>query len=236
MSVKLETLLYIFVSLKTRLTYGKQTIKNPWLLGKIYKLFRDAFRSTLIHTAKGIVGDVSEALPPIVPAVEIISRPNLDLPFLSIKKEPREEIEVIALFYELIGRGYLREYETWGLTTRERYDGKMLIQYPNISITAPRSDRDLNAIEFKVYLSDLVDDFEKGRKRAEDINFIIVWVDDFIQQYPKGHVDFEVINIEGTELESYAVPRVEKCLHARRTGTKIQILELKSIVEGLKEK
>jgi len=227
--------IHFIINLRTRLTYGKQTIKNPWLLGKINEFFRDAFRSVLKNTARNITGKVEPApLPIVTPSAEFVSRPNLDVPGLTIKKEPWEEIEVIALFYELIGRGYLKEYETWGLMARETYDGKMLIYYPGISMSTPLSDNDLSTIEFKVRLSDLIDDIDEGRKRTEDMKMIIVWEDDFTQAFPHGHMHFEVINVEGTEIEDFCLPHVEKCLHDRRSASKVQILELKRVTDQLK--
>jgi len=94
----------LIVDTRTRLSYGKQTISNPWLLSELNNFFTDAFRTTLINTAQCIVGRVPEEpfVPPL-PSTSVVSRPELGLP-ISIKKEPVEEIELIALFYELIGK------------------------------------------------------------------------------------------------------------------------------------
>jgi len=227
--------IHFIINLRTRLTYGKQTIKNPRLLGRINEFFRDAFRSVLRNAARSITGTVEPPpLPIVTPSVEYISRPDLGVAELSIKKEPIEEIEVIALFYELIGMGRLPGYETWGLTRSQMYDGKLLIYYPGVAMTTPISDNDLSTVEFKLHLSDLIDDLDQGRKRTEDMKLIIVWEDDFAQELPQGHMHFEVIGVQGTEIEDYCLPYVEKCLHDRRSASKVQILELKRVTDQLK--
>lgn len=228
--------IHFIVNLRIRLTYGKQTVKNPRLIGKVNDFFRDAFRSVLKYTAENITGKVeSPPYPIVVPSAEVVSRPMLGLPELTIKKIPIEEIEVIALFYELVGRGYFKEYETWALTLRETYDGKMIIHYAGISMPVPKSDNDLSILEFKTQISDLIDDFDGGRKNPEDIRLIVVWEDDFSREFPQGHMNFEVISAMGTEVEKYCLPYVEKCLHDRRSARKIQIVELKHVVEELKK-
>jgi len=223
------------VNIKQKLSYGKQTIKNPWLLRKIYDFFRDAFRTTLIHTAQCIAGKIPESAPTLVIApTQIISRPDLNLPFSKIRKIPEEEIELVALFFELIGKGYIEEYEFWALSTREVYDGKALIHYEGVEINPPHSDKDLHNIEFKVHLSDLINDFETGRKRSSDLSLIIVWEDDFDKVYPTGHINYEVISAENsTLLTEYPIKHVKKALRDRSTGNEIPILEIKQVIENI---
>jgi len=224
------------VNIKQKLTYGKQTIKNPWLLGRMYEFFKDAFRATLTHSAQCISGRVYEYPPILVTSpTEVISRPDLNLPISKIKKIPQEEVELIALFFELVGRGYIKDYDIWALSTREPYDGKVLIHYEGISINPPHSDKDLNNMEFKVYLSDLIDDFETGRKLSSDLHLIIVWEDDFDEKYPTGHLSYEVIPAESSILlKEYSLKHVNKVLRDRRIGTEIPILEIKQIVEDIR--
>jgi hypothetical protein len=226
----------LIINLKQKLTYGKQTIKNPWLLKRVYEFFRDAFRATLIHTAECISGKVPEAPPSIVVSpTEVVSRPELGLSFSKIKKVPKEEVELIALFSELIGSGHLTDYEVWALSTREVFDGKMMIHYKEVDINPPHSDRDLSNVEFKVYLSDLIDDFDTGRKVITNLNLIIVWEDDFDRRYSNGHIHYETVPAESSALlNEYTLNYVNKCLRDRRTGMEIPILELKWVVENLK--
>jgi hypothetical protein len=227
--------IHFVVNLRQRLSYGKQSIKNPRLLGSVYDFFRDAFRSTLRNTARGITGTVEPPPAPIVtPSISTVSRPALGVSGLSIQKEPAEEAELIALFYELVGKGHLHEYETWSLMRSETYDGRFLIHYPNIEIGTPSSDNDLSTIEFKLKLSDLIDDFDEGRKSPGEVKLIIVWQDDFARSYPRGHTNYEVVEIVGTDLEDYSLDFIEHCLHDRRTGGKTQILEVSRVIGTLR--
>jgi hypothetical protein len=228
----LNNLVFI-VDLKQRLTYGKQTIKSPRVIGFINELFREAFRATLIRACSCIVGireRLEEGPSPLVePAIEIVSRENIEPPILAIKKVPKEEIEVIAIFSELIGRGVLKEYEIWALSTRAMYDGKILIR--SDKSIPPRSDRDLNTLEFKINISSLVDDLTEGRKYLDEINLIVVWRDDFQEAFERGHPYYEVIPIIDTELENLKLSFIEKCLHDKRTGRKVPVLELSEVIK-----
>jgi hypothetical protein len=228
----LNNLIFI-VDLKQRLTYGKQTIKSPRIIGFINELFREAFRASLIRACSCIVGiheRLEEGPSPLVePTTEIVSRENITPPILAIKKVPKEEIEVIAIFSELLGRGILKEYEVWALSTRAMYDGKILI-VSDKNIT-PRSDRDLNTVEFKLNISSLVDDLTEGKKFLDEINLIVIWRDDFHEAFSRGHPYYEVIPIIDTELENLKLSFIEKCLHDKRTARKVPILELNEVIK-----
>lgn len=225
------------VDIKERLTYGKQTIRNIRVLGFVNELFKEAFRATLRITTQSIVGirERREEVPsPLVtPEQQVISREDIQPPLLKIKKVPQEEIEVVAIFSEMVGRGILKEYEIWALSTRLQYDGKILIHFPNLSspLPSPQSDRDLNTIEFKVNLSSLIDDFDNGDKYLEEINLIVIWKDDFIEAFRERHPYYEVIPVKDTELEELNLSYIEKCIHDRRTGKKVPILELKEVLK-----
>lgn len=227
--------IYMIVNLKQRLTYGKQQIKNPWLLGEVNAFLRDAFRTTLRNAAKCIAGRVPEPPPLAGPTRDIVSRADLNVPTLSIRKTPEEEMEVVALFYELIGRDYLTEYETWRLASREMYDGYMTIEFPNIERVEPASDRDLDTMEFKAKFSRLIDDFDHGRKIFDSsLRLIVVWENDFNREYPRGHRRFEVVNIKDTIMIDHRLSYVTQCLHDRDTGVTAQILELKRVIEDIR--
>lgn len=232
----LNNIIFI-VDIKERLTYGKQTIRNTRVVGFINELFKEAFRTTLRTTVQSIVG-VRERIeetpsPLVIPEREVVSREDIQPPILKIKKVPKEEIEVIAIFSEMIGRGILKEYEIWALSTRSQYDGKILIHLPSLPPSTPQSDRDLNTIEFKVNLSSLIEDFDNGDKYLEEINLIVIWEDDFNEVFRERHPYYEIIPVKDTELEELNLSYIEKCIHDRRTARKVPILELKQILNKL---
>jgi hypothetical protein len=227
--------IHLIISVKQKLNLGKQTITNPWLVGMCNDYFRDAFKATLRHITRAFVGEEQvdssgEALERLgEPETNIIGRPELGLPLLSIVKQPAVEAEVVALFYELIGRGYLPGYKTWSLYHVGKYDGKGMMKIASAGVMpTPRSDDDLRNFEFKFKLSEIVDDFESGKKKPGDITLIVVWESDEIR-----HPDFQVVDIGQTADRDRYMDHVKTCL-TTRAGRTIQVLTLKDVVEELK--
>lgn len=227
----------LIVNLKAKLNYGKQTISDTSLVGYVFSFFEDAYRATIRDATRSIVGMPEEPAPsPRVtgPPTEVILRTNLELPLLSIMKEPLNETEVIALFYELIGKGILNEYKTYALLPRHPYDAKMILKYPGQKeFTIPKADDRIPNAEFKIRVSQLIGDFEEGDKKPNEIDLLIAWENDWGE---RGHRYYEVIDVVGTEIEDYLLPHVKTCLHHRPTGRIIQMLILKDMVEELKVK
>lgn len=234
--------IHLVVSVKAKASYGKQTLKlkNPRLIGWINQLFRDLFRTSLTKIAECIVGLTPEAPPPPPgPSVDIIKRKAL--PYnskFSIKKEPIEELEVVALFYELIGKGYLKNYETWQLSTKEMYDGRMMVPLGGEKQGSPHSDLDLHNVEFKVVLSDLIRDFDLNRKDPNNLLLAVVWKND-CRPDTFEHERYEIIDADRPELGKWAEKRpefVRYCIRDRATGRPIYILELRSVLKEIQEK
>lgn len=221
------------VNLKEKLNYGKQTISNTRLVGLVNDFFEDAYRATLRNAAQAIVGAPEDitARPVPFPARDIVSREDLGFPKLSIIKQPANETEVIALFYELIGRGYLDEYRTYALLPRWCYDGKIMFKYKG-KFGIPGADGEIPNTEFKFKVSSLIGDLEEGPKRSTDLNLLIAWEND----WKGGHKRYEVIDVRGTEIEDFALAYAKTCLHDRYTGHKILMLILKDVIEELKER
>ena len=158
-----------------------------------------------------------------------------------MKKEPTLEVEVIALFSELIGRKILKDYEIWALSTRAILDGKMLAPLKGQIPPRPHTDTDLHDVEFKVRLSQLIDDFDENRKNPLGLRLAIFWENDFDKEYPTGHERYQIVDIVDPTREDWVSwsefrpPPVEKALHDRDTGILIYLLELKKVVDELKK-
>ncbi len=227
--------IHLIINVKQKLNLGKQTVSNPWLVGKCNEFFRDAFKATLRHVAKAFVGEqqlttsadaIEEAARP---TTAIVERPDLGLPSISLVKAPCAETEVIALFYELIGRGYLSGYSTYALYHVKTYDGQGMMKLQDMpEIPRPSSDSQLQNFEFKLMISYLLDDFETGRKRPEDIALLIVWEDD-----EPTHPDYQVVDIDQTPDRDRYMTGVDRCL-VTRGGRSIQVLVLKDVVDRLR--
>lgn len=226
--------IHLIVNVKAKLNYGKQTITNTRLVGHIGRYFNDAYRATLKNMAKAIVGTSPGTTrePEAHTHTEIVTRRDLNIPNLSIMKEPVNETELIALFYELVGRGYLNEYRTYALFPWDQYDGKMMLKGPRArDFTLPTIDPDIPVVEFKHKVSDIVADFEDDVKTATDITLLVAWIND----YRGTHMNYEVIEVRGSELEDRALKHVTTCLHQRTSGHKIQLLLLQEVVADIRE-
>jgi hypothetical protein len=226
--------IHMIINVKQKLNLGKQTISNPWLIGMCNDFFSDAFKATLRHIARAFVGEEQITTPGeqieqvSSPPMSIVSRPDLGIPSISIAKVPETEIEVIALFYELIGRGYLKGYRTYNLSHVKVYDGKGMMKLVSMSeIPNPNSDRDLQNFEFKLRLSDIIDDFESGKKRPGELALIIVWEDD-----QPNHPDYQIVDVNQTPDRDRYMDKVDRCIITRE-GKSIQVLVLKDIIEHM---
>jgi len=233
--------IHLVISTKAKPSYGKQAIKKPWVLRNLSELFTECFRRSLRKTAECIVGKAPESpTPPFAKPVDVVNRPDLGISQLAMRKAPIKEVEVIALFSELVGNGTLKGYETWGLSTKATFDAKMLLPLKGQSQPRPSTDADLHDVEFKVRLGDLISDFDENIKNPAGLKLVIVWVDDFDQSYPKGHDRYQVVNIAHPSREDweswseFRPPPVNKAIHDRDTGGLIYVLELKDIITGLK--
>jgi anti-sigma regulatory factor (Ser/Thr protein kinase) len=226
--------IHCIVNLKAQLNYGKQTITNTYLLGRVNQFFRDAVRATLRNIAIAIVGRQSESSTAGDMAATweaetgIMDRDDLAFGGLSIRKEPADENLVIALFYELVGREYIKDFFTYSLSSALRYDGRFVGRLSNGAYAPPQVDRDLWTLEFKVSLDDLISDFVGGDKNPRDIHLIVVW-DREITYHP----DYQVISIdESSDVDSH-LDRVEYALDCKQDRREIQVIVLKDVVAAL---
>jgi hypothetical protein len=232
----LNLCIHFLVNVDAKLNYGKQNIPNIALLGDVYSFYEDAYRATLKNIAKSIVGtqiegsstgsEISEE-----PSQErgVMDRLNMPLQDLSIRKIPTNEDTLVALFYELVGKGYLQGYRTYSLFRTSRYDGKMILRLEGVEEWRnPATDSELDIIEFKLKTSFLIADFEEGNKLPQDIRLIVVWENDF-----ENNPDYQVVDIENTDDADRRLPKVKRCLQNRRTGRLIQMLVLKEVTDEL---
>lgn len=226
--------IHMIINLKARMNYGKQTITNTRLIGEVNRYFRDAFRSTLKNVAEGIVGRIeggssAEDIQPTDEETDIITRPDLQLPELNFKKEPRDENSLIAIFFELLGKEYLKGYKIFSLSQKSRYDGKGIMKLSNQKeIPEPKSDNSLKNIEFKVKLWHLVTELADYTKDASELTLIVVWEDDFSA---RGHPNIQIMGIEHSSQGDKRMDGVTKVLLDARTGKEIQVLVIKEFID-----
>ncbi len=225
-------------NVNAKLNYGKQTIPNPRLVGTVGEFFTDAVRATLRNVAISIVGSQvvstsgDDTDTDVGPELDVISRPQLNHGALNFKKIPRDENALIAITFELLGRGTLEGFSFYSLSQKARYDGRAVMKRSDqSSIIEPASDSDLRNIEFKLELTDLIDDFENEIKHPNEISLVIVW-DDTLKP---GLSDYQVVGVEYTNDADRTFHRVTKVLHCKRHNRMIQMLVISDVIAELPE-
>ena len=95
----------LVIDTDAQLNYGKSQLTDNHLVGRIRRFINDAYSATIQNGAGNWVGRIDEEEEEYD---YFLKREGLNIPELATKKVPRDENDVIALFFELIGRGYIR--------------------------------------------------------------------------------------------------------------------------------
>jgi len=125
--------------------------------------------------------------------------PNLDFDAISFAREPQREQMVVALFYELVGGGYLRGYQTLRNNSRDQYDAfiryqidKSEIGHLQLSGVSGKTINDQIIVEFKQTAFQVLKDITENKKDYRDIDLLVCW--DITQdQLENAGIDVEVI-------------------------------------------
>ena len=143
---------------------------------------------------------------------------------------PRDENDVIALFFELIGRGYIQGYQSFGLSQRDQYDGRFLIHRSGDKKPPkePQDDRQLSAIEFKITASQLIQDLERENKDPTELKLLIAWDEGSSNSDQFGFADIE----HSAYFPERVYNGVTRYIQNTKSGAQIQVLLLKSILEN----
>ena len=223
----------LVVDVDAQLNYGKSQLTDNYLINRIRRFVNDAYAATIQTAASNWVGRVA---PPDDDEEYdfFLGRENLGIPELSVKKEPRDENDVIALFFELLGRGYIDGYQSFGLSQMDPYDGRFIISRSGDTSTpvVPADDRQLSATEFKVTASFLIRDLERGAKDPRELKLVIAWDEGVSNSDQFGFADIE----HSRYYPSSIYPGVTRYLQNTKSGAQIQVLLLKSIIDGIRKK
>lgn len=145
-----------------------------------------------------------------------------------------DENDVIALFFELLGKEYLTGYQSFGLSQVDRYDGRFLIKRSSEKEDSivPADDRQLSAIDFKVTAASLIQDLEREAKDPRELKLVIAWNEGSSNSDQFGFADIEHSSYHPDRV----YPAVTRYLQNTRSGAQIQVLLLKSVVDNIREK
>ena len=211
------------------MNYGKSQLTDNHLVGRIRRFINDAYSATIQNAAGNWVGKIDEEEEEYD---YFLKRESLNIPELATKKVPRDENDVIALFFELVGRGYILGYQSFGLSQIDRYDGRFILRRkgdegdPEI----PPDDRQLSAIEFKVTASALIRDLEREVKDARDLKLVIAWDEGTSSSDQFGFADIE----HSRYYPDKVYLGVTRYLQNTKSGSQIQVLLLKSVVDDIR--
>ena len=222
----------IVVDVNATLNYGKSQLTDNHLVNRIRRFVNDAYATTIQTAASNWVGKVK---PPDDDEQHdfYLRRESLNISELAIKKVPRDENDVIALFFELLGKGYINGYQSFGLSQMDRYDGRFILRRSGDKTdpVIPEDDRQLSAVEFKVAASSLIRDLEREAKDPSELKLVIAW-----DEGPSNSDQFGFADIVHSRYYPDKVYQgVTRYLQNTKSGSQIQILLLKSVVEDIRQ-
>ena len=221
----------LVIDTDAQLNYGKSQLTDNHLVRRLRHFVNDAYSATIQGAAGNWVGRID--LPDETEYDYFLRRPNLGIDKLAIRKEPRDENDVIALFFELIGRGYISGYQVFGLSQMDPYDGRFLIKYKDDenNTAEPLDDRQLTAVEFKVSASSVIRDLERETKDPRELKLVIAWEEGSSNSDQFGFADIE----HSRYYPDKVYLGVTRYLQNTKSGAQIQVLLLESVVEDIKQ-
>ena len=220
----------LVVDVNARLNYGKSQLTDNHLVNRIRRFIDDAYATTIQTAASRWVGIINQN---DNEHDIFLKRKKLNVPQLASKRVPKDENDVIALFFELLGRDILKGYQSFGLSQKERYDGRFVIKQSGDEeeLEEPQDDRQLSTVEFKTEVDKLFREFEQGIKNPSDLELIIAW--------KEGSLNSNRFYLEDIEYSKYQPNKiyhgVKSYLHDTLSGAEIQVLLLKSVIDSIRE-
>lgn len=217
------------MDLDATLNYGKTQITDPHLIHYARRFINDAYAATIQFGAGNWVGRIQTDDDDDVDV--FLARPDLGLREYVTKNIPKDENDVIGLFFELAGHGIFPGYRIFGLSQSDKYDSRALIKRvgevdePQI----PQDERGLAVVEFKRSANLIIRELEQASKSAGDIDLLIAWNEGASASEQFGFADIE----HSRYYPDNIFPKVQRYLLDTRSGRQVQVLLLEPIVHEL---
>lgn len=225
--------LICIIDVDSTLNYGKLQTTNRNLIHNCGEFYIDIYKHSIRKIGEAILGnDIGDdtSASSVEKSTAIITLDDLGIDS-SLQKEPIDENALIALFFDLLGRGIIKDYKFYSLHSKRKYDATAMIKTENMpSIPTPTNDSDLRYVEFKLRLSELLDDLENKDKVLKDMTLIIVWENDVTDLYE----EYDVIDLEDSKDKNSGFFGVKKCLMNRLDGIERQVFIMKEFISDLK--
>ena len=222
---------HILIDVDTKLGFGKRNIPGR-TMGLINHFFVDIW-SMIRKVAPAVVGlregkdptDVQdwnkeEEYDAYLHTDNFLK--NLPLYWKTI---PKEEQEVIAIFFELLGRKIITGYFPFRLGVNSTYDGLFYVdEIGKDAIPSTFQARVLKKIEFKKNLSELISDFNEERKFLAEIDLAICWINDCDEEG-----EFNITSLDRDSIKAFP----SATLRIRKGTQQCQVIVLKDFIENL---
>lgn len=174
---------------------------------------------------------------------------DLPRPQVALLKEPREEQDVVALFFNLLGTGHIKGYKFFCTKIARQYDGIGYFELDRTSDILYNADSNplgipeesfgnqstkrstiRNFIEFKVSTDDLVRDIRNGDKQLRDIKWLICWKKGTLHTREGMSIDEILDENQRGHREFYGVTDVMR----DAVGTTVHVIRLEKVIEILR--
>ncbi|GII84182.1 hypothetical protein Ssi03_21720 [Sphaerisporangium siamense] len=221
----------IVVDVDAELNYGKTHLKNMRLVGQLKSFVNEAYRSVIQNAASRFVGK-ADPFEEEERSVSFWSKEDLLRPELTICKVPGDENDVIALFFELAGMGKFPEFRWYGLSQRDKYDARAVIQrvMDDPKVLERPTENSLRVVEFKIRAGAITEDFDREDKSPKDVHLLIAY-EEGVSRSPQ----FQFIDIGDSDTYARApekiFPHVTRVLKDMQSGYEVQVLLLRECLE-----
>jgi hypothetical protein len=226
----------LVIDIDAELNYGKTHITNPHIVKLVRDFLNEAYVRTIQLAAGKWVGKIPDSSYDENDDF-FVGRNNLELPNYIIQKKPYSENDVIALFFEMAGKGLFPDYRIYGLSQKETYDCMAAIrrEKDEENILHPKDDKNLRVMEFKLHASDVMRDFDRYRKDARDIHVVIAWDEGDYQS--KTYAIYDIDQSTAYQKSPKLVyPSVSKYIYDAKGGHEVQVILLQDVVNKLLSK
>lgn len=224
----------LVIDLNAELNYGKTQLKNSHLVKLTRDYINEAYVRVIQNAAGKWVGRLSDE--EIDEETDIfLCRQDLGLAEFTTRKVPRDENDVIGLFFEMAGRNLFPNYRFFGLSQKDRYDCRAAVQRESDpeSVLDPREDSKLRVVEFKVHAAEVIRDFERFQKFPRELQLVIAWDVGTYESNKYGVYDIDQSNAYKAS-PSRVFPKVSKYIYDAKTGAEIQLLLIEDVVRTIK--
>ena len=156
---------------------------------------------------------------------EIKSLPDLGCSVVKFGKNPKDqEASVAAIFYELIGAGYISDVEPLISGYRNKYD-----------LYAKWNGRTV-IIEFKSRLKNVVKDFNDARKVFDEMDYIVCWEVTDEDEEKLHQLSITIERLEEKSMFSRVPMHISCCTHRlliNANVTPVYVIDLKRFLNSL---